>query len=484
MSTSPIATDMTQWIGGVSTPSQGTDTLLVCDPATAAPIKTVPRGCPEDACAAVEAARQAQSRWAGLALPDRAERLRQCVQLLQDGRDPIAELLTLENGKPLAQAKGEIDVIVAVGRSLIEAGANLNARHCAAGPGELLFQQWHPRGVAACISTWNAPIFVAVEMIIANLIVGNTVVLKTSERAPLATRAACQLMFEQLPKGVLSVLTGDGPNLGEPMLRHQEVDVICFVGSVGVGRRIGRIAGERVRKAVLELGGKDAMIIDETVDLTAVAELAGASCFANSGQICTSTERLYVLRSVHDEFVAQLSKIAGALRVGCGIESSTQIGPLIDEAILKRVEQQVNEALGSGAKAVTGGQRLDRPGSFYPPTVLTEVTDAMAIMQEETFGPIAPIMAVDSFDEALTRANASEFGLGVTVCTESAPRALRAIRQLKSGIIKINTPRGQVPFCPAEPSGNSGLGMGHGQEFLQELTYRKAIHWKASLSQG
>lgn len=481
MNTSQTETDRTQWIGGVSRCSAGPDTLLVHDPASGAPIRAVPRGCPADAFAAVDAARHAQETWAGLALHDRAQRLRQCLGQLQRSREPIAELLTRENGKPLAQAEGEIDATVAVNRSLIEAGVGFSARHCGSMADELLFQQWQPRGVAACISTWNAPVFVAVEMVVANLIVGNTVVLKTSERAPLATRLACEQMFDDLPKGVLSVLTGDGPNVGEPLLRHNDVDVICFVGSVNVGKQIGRIAGERIRKAVLELGGKDAMIIDDTVDIAAVAALAGPNCFANSGQICTSTERIYVLRSMHDEFVDHLSEIAKALRIGPGMDRQTQMGPLIDETILEQVERHVNDAVAHGAQAVTGGRRLDRSGYFFPPTVLTGVTDEMAIMREETFGPVAPIMAVDSFDEALQRANASEFGLGTIVCTESAPRALRAIHQLKSGMIKINAPRGQVAVCPAEPSGNSGLGMGHGLEFLQELTYRKAVHWKASL---
>ena len=484
MTASQVETDRSQWIGGVSQRSQSADTLLVHDPACGEPIRAMPRGCAADAAAAVDAARQAQEVWSSVALPDRAARLRQSLAQLEHDRASIAELLTRENGKPLAQAEGEIDLTVSVCRNLIEAGVGFSARHCAGQPGELLFQQWQPRGVAACITTWNAPIFVAVEMIIANLLVGNTVVLKTSERAPLATRLACARMFAELPTGVLSVLTGDGPNLGEPLLRHEGVDVICFVGSVSVGRQIGRIAGERIRKAVLELGGKDAMIIDDTVDLAAVAELAGPSCFANSGQICTSTERIYIVRSVHDEFVAHLSKIAEGLVVGPGSERQTQMGPLVDEAILAQVERQVQEALARGARAVTGGRRLDRPGYFFPPTVLTDVTDDMLIMQAETFGPIAPIMTVDSFEEALTRANRSEFGLGTIVCTDSAPRALRAIHRLKSGMIKINTPRGQVPFCPAEPAGNSGLGMGHGLEFLRELTYRKAVHWRGSLSEG
>ena len=480
MTTRPFDTDQTQWIGGVSETSHSADTLVVCDPAKAEPNKMVPRGCSDDAFAAVEVARQVQPGWAELAPFDRAERLRQCLKQLQHGRDSIAKLLTRENGKPIAQAEAEIDATVVVNRGLIETGVSFSARHCGAAPDELLFQQWHPRGVAACISTWNAPVYVAVEMVIANLIVGNTVILKTSERAPLATRLACELMFSELPKGVLSVLTGDGLNVGEPLLRHQDVDVICFVGSVGVGKKIGRIAGERICKAVLELGGKDAMIIDDTVDRAAAAKLAGPSCFDNSGQICTSTERIYVLRSVHDEFVAHINNIAKALRIGDGMQRDTQMGPMIDQAMLDQVQRHVDEAVGNGASVVTGGRRLDRPGYFYPPTVLIGVTDEMALMQEETFGPVAAIMAVDSFEQAIERANASEFGLGATIYTENAPRALQAIHQLKCGLIKINTPRGQIPFCPAEPTGNSGLGVGHGLEFLHELTYRKAIHWKAS----
>jgi len=420
--------------------------------------------------------------WADLAVTDRAAQLRQGIGSLQDNTATIAELLTRENGKPLTNSLAEIDAAVRIASSLIEMGMNLSGRQLGAACDELLFQHCQPRGVAVCISTWNAPILVALEMVTANLIVGNTVVLKTSERAPLATRQALETAFGALPHGVISVLAGDGPNLGEPLIRHPDADIICFVGSVGVGRQIGKIAGERIRKAILELGGKDALIVDETVDLAAAAQLAASSCFANTGQICTSVERIYVIESVHDEFVEHLSNIAQTLKIGPGMDCTTEIGPLIDQSILNRAEQHVHGAIEAGAQAVTGGNQLARPGYFFPPTVLIRVTDEMTIMKEETFGPVAPVLAVKSFDEAIQRSNNTEFGLSTIVCTDSAPRAIYAIHHLNSGMIKINAPRGQIGVCPAEPSKDSGLGMGHGIEFLQELVYRKSVHWKGSLS--
>ncbi len=473
--------DPTQWIGGSDTKSKIGDTLPVYDPSNETLIAHVPRGCAADAEEAIKIARNAQCAWADLSVTDRAAQLREGINGIQDNRNSIAELLTRENGKPLANARAEIDAALRIAGSLIELGMHLSGRQMGAACDELLFQHCRPRGVAVCISTWNAPILVALEMVTANLIVGNTVILKTSERAPLATRRALETAFGDLPPGVISVLSGNGPNLGEPLVRHSDVDIVCFVGSVGVGRQIGKIAGERIRKAILELGGKDALIVDDTVDLAAAARLAASSCFANTGQICTSVERIYVMESVHDQFVEHLINIAQALKIGPGMDRSTEIGPLIDQSILDRVEQHIHDAVDAGAKVGTGGNQIARSGYFFPPTVLTRVTDEMTMMQEETFGPIAPILAVKSFEEAIGRSNNSEFGLSTIVCTNSAPRAIRAIHQLNSGMIKINASRGQIGACPAEPSKDSGLGMGHGIDFLQELVYRKSVHWKGSL---
>jgi acyl-CoA reductase-like NAD-dependent aldehyde dehydrogenase len=400
---------------------------------------------------------------------------------MQRCRDEIARLLTRENGKPLAQSFAEIDASVGLINTMSELGIYFSTRHLGSQEGDLVFQQWQPRGVAACISTWNFPVIASVELAVCNLVVGNTVVLKSSEKTPLATRLLFECIFDHLPHGAVNHVNGDGANMGEPLVRQPGVDLVCFIGSVNVGRHIGRIAGERVLKVILELGGKDAFIVDDTVDPAAVARLAARCAFANSGQICTSTERIYVHRRVRDAFVDHLVQAAKSLKLGPGLDPTSELGPLIDEDQISKVEQHVNTAIQVGAEALTGGCRLDRPGFYYPPTVLVNVSEDMSVMYEETFGPVAPVVRVDSFDEAIERANASEYGLSAIVCTESAPNAIHAIKKLQAGTIKINCERGQAPGAHAEPFKNSGIGVGHGIDFLRELTIRKAVHWRARL---
>jgi acyl-CoA reductase-like NAD-dependent aldehyde dehydrogenase len=481
METTAVATAQTQWIGGRSVPSHGTETLPIRDPSNLDHIVDVPRGDPADAAAAVEAAVEAGREWAALSPPARAVQLREAARKMQACRDEVARLLTRENGKPLAESYGELDASVGLTNQVAEIGIYLDSRHLGSQAGDLVFQRWEPRGVAACISVWNFPVIASVELAVCNLMVGNTVVLKSSEKTPLATQLLFERVFDHLPPGAVNHLNGDGPTMGEPIVRHPDVDIVCFIGSLQVGRHIGRIAGERVLKVILELGGKDAFIVDDTVDPGAVARLAARCSFANSGQICTSTERIYVQSSVRDAFVENLVNAAKSLKVGPGLDPSTEMGPMIDETQLSRVQQHVDSAVHAGAEVLAGGGRLDRPGFFYPPTVLANVTDDTALMYEETFGPVAPVVKVDSFEEAIERANATEYGLSAIVCTESASRAMAAIEKLKAGMIKINTERGQAPGAPAEPFKGSGLGIGHGIEFLRELTVRKSVHWRARI---
>jgi acyl-CoA reductase-like NAD-dependent aldehyde dehydrogenase len=472
----------THWIGGAAAPSHNSHSIPIVNPADEAVLARVPSGCEQDVAAAVAAAREAFPAWAGLAPGARAAQLREAGRRMLECRADTALLLTQENGKPLPQALGEVDATLTMLQTITELGSQLSARHLPSGAGDLVFQRREPRGVAACISTWNAPVFASVELAVCNLVVGNTVVLKSSEKTPLATRFLFERMFAHLPAGVVNHLCGDGPRVGEPLMKSPGIDVVCFIGSVRVGRQIGKAAGERIRKVILELGGNDSLIIDDTVDLDAAARLASRCAFANSGQICTSTERIYVLRNVFDEFVERLVAVAQRLRVGPGVEPGIDLGPLIDATQLGKVKQHVDEALAQGAQLRSGGQQLQRPGFFYPPTVLTNVRDDMAVMREETFGPIAPVAPVDSFEEAIERSNESEYGLSAIVFTESAPRAVMAVEKLKAGMIKINSERGQAPGAPAEPMKASGLGFGHGVEFLCELTTTKSVHWRARLT--
>ena len=469
----------TQWIGGQSQTSTSDCDIEIRDPADESTLAVVPRGSADEADVSVRAARTAQPDWAKRSVSDRGGLLRVAAERLTEHADSIAELLVRENGKPIAAAQAEIAMTFDWINSIVESGTYQAGRCVPTQRGELMFQRVTPRGVAVCLNTWNAPVIAAIEMVAANLIVGNTVVLKTSERAPLATRLAFESCFEHLPPGTLNVVSGDGPNMGAPLVDHDETDLVCFIGSVDVGRRIGEAAGRRLRKAVLELGGKDALIIDDTVDPKAAAAFASTSCFANSGQICSSTERIYILRDVHDRFVRELCDLAAAIQVGPGLDPATQMGPMIDEAMLAHVKSQVADAVKRGAEVKIGGQRLDRPGYYYPPTVLTRVEDDMTLMCDETFGPVAPIVPVDSMEEAIQRTNRSHFGLSTIVLTESAPTAHQMIDQLDTGMIRINAPRGARPQCCSEPAKDSGIGFGHGPEFLRELVYHKAVQWRA-----
>jgi acyl-CoA reductase-like NAD-dependent aldehyde dehydrogenase len=222
--------------------------------------------------------------------------------------------------------------------------------------GELNFQQRFPRGVAACVVPWNFPIAVGLENVVPNLLVGNTVVWKPSEKTPLTSRLIAEKIFDHLPEGVMNVLLGDGEGVGDPLVRHPDVDVLVFVGSERTGRRLGEICGKGLKKAILELGGKDALIVDETVDIHAAARLAAEATYFNAGQICTSTERLFISRKIFEPFVELLVKESLAFKVGNGLSEGVRMGPLIDQLQMEVVAGQVREAVSKGASVLCGGK--------------------------------------------------------------------------------------------------------------------------------
>jgi acyl-CoA reductase-like NAD-dependent aldehyde dehydrogenase len=273
---------------------------------------------------------------------------------------------------------------------------------------------------------------------------------------------------------------GDGPDCGEHIVRHADVDLVVFVGSERTGRRIGEYCGGALKKAILELGGKDPFIVDDTVDITKAAALCAEATYANAGQICTSTERIYVQRRVFDQFRDRLVDISSQLRLGGGLEDGIHMGPLVDDLQLEKVAGHVEDAKRAGAEVLFGGARTNRIGYFYPPTVLSSIDRDMRLMNEETFGPVAPLISFDDFDEAIALANDCRYGLAAIVCTTSAPRAIEAVQKLQAGMVKINTMRGKAPGATSEPYKASGLGHGYGVEFLMEITRQKSVHWRAA----
>jgi succinate-semialdehyde dehydrogenase/glutarate-semialdehyde dehydrogenase len=263
---------------------------------------------------------------------------------------------------------------------------------------------------------------------------------------------------------------------GRPLAAHPDVDVVLHTGAVATGREIARACAARGAKAILELGGNDPLLVDADVDPAWAAEQAASGAFANAGQICVAVERIYVHAAIADRFVDELVARARALRIGAALDDDADLGPLVDARARAAVDDQVQAALRGGAQARCGGAPLDGDGSFYPPTVLTGADDSMAVMAEETFGPVAPVAVVDSFDEAIQRANASPYGLAATALTASQEHAHRALRELRAGTVKVNAVWGGAPGGAAHPRGISGQGLGYGPELLGELTTIKATH--------
>jgi acyl-CoA reductase-like NAD-dependent aldehyde dehydrogenase len=471
----------TNWIGGTAVRSAGSGGIDVINPAREESIDAIPQGSREDAEAAVAAAKSAARAWGRSAPAQRRKALRAAAARLAARRDDIARLLTLENGKPLSDSGHEVDACVDITLAFAELVVHARSGLQGGADAELIFQNRDPRGVAACITPWNYPLAVAIECVVPNLAAGNTVVWKPSEKTPLACRLMGEVMFADLPPGVFNIVLGDGRHAGEALVSHPDVAVVVFVGSERTGRHIAGLCGPDLRKCVLELGGKDPFIVDETVDPDAAAKLAASAAYTNAGQICTSTERLYVHRKVFDPFCDALVRHSGAIRVGDGLEPETQMGPLVDDLQLGKVVSHVDAAVAGGAEIRCGGARPNRVGYFYPPTVVTGIDHGMALMTEETFGPIAPVMPFDDFDEAIALANDCRYGLGAIVCTTSAPRAMQAIREIQAGMVKVNTNRGKAPGATSEPYKGSGTGHGYGIEFLFELTRQKSVHWRPDL---
>jgi len=321
----------------------------------------------------------------------------------------------------------------------------------------------------------NDPFPAAAGLLAAALVGGNTVVHKPSERSALPGAAFARRVAACLPPGVLEVLAGDGA-VGARIVADERVHVVAQVGSTATGRRIAAAAGARGAKALVENGGKDPVLVDAGVDPAWAARQIATGAFTNTGQLCTSVERVYLHADVADAVVAELVAVAEGLRVGDPREADSELGPLVDERQLAVVAEHVDGALAAGARALTGGRRLDRPGSWYPPTVLVGCTPDMAVMTEETFGPVAAVTVVPDWDEGLRLAGSGAYGLAATVLTPSMDRALEAAAELEVGTVKVNAVWGGAPGGSADPRRASGSGRGYGPDLLGELTALKAVH--------
>ncbi|MEU4620829.1 aldehyde dehydrogenase family protein [Actinoplanes sp. NPDC023801] len=444
-------------------------TLTVTDPRDDSQVTEVPVASDADVAAAVRAARRAAPEWARTAPAARAAALHAAANTIEAAAGELAEIMAAEMGKPVDGARDSIAAGIGTLRQYAELGPTHRGRTLAGDDGAIDLMAYRPRGVVAVITPWNDPVAVSCGLLGAALVTGNTVVHKPSERTPATGWRLAQLIAPHLPEGVLNVVHGDGP--AGAALAGSEVDVVAHVGSTATGRSIAATCARTGAKALLENGGSDPLIVDAGVDPVWAAGQAALGAFANSGQICVAVERIYVHESLAEAFVEALATEAETW--------GKQIGPLVDRRLREAVHGQVRAAVQDGARLVTGGEVPSGAGAYYPATVLSDCTDDMAVMREETFGPVAPVATVRSFEEALSRAGDSPYGLAATVLTPSMSHAQRAWRELPAGTIKINAVFGGAPGGAAHPRRGSGQGFGYGPELLDEMTAVTAVHLEA-----
>ena len=463
-------------IGSSWRPASSGKMLDVYDPATGTVIKTVADAGVEDGAAALDAAVAAGPGWASTSPRARSDLLRRAFDLLLQHRDEFALLMTLEMGKPLAESQTEVTYGAEFLRWFSEEAVRIAGRYGTnpEGTGRMLISQ-HPVGPCYLITPWNFPLAMATRKIAPALAAGCTAVVKPAELTPLSTLLFVDLLREAgLPDGVVNVLTtaaaGDvsGPLIADPRLRK-----LSFTGSTAVGRTLLRQASENVLRTSMELGGNAPFLVFEDADLDAAVEGAMLAKFRNIGQACTAANRFLVHERVAEEFVARVTGQVAGYRVGRGTEEGVQIGPLIDERAVRKAEQLVGDAVGRGAEVLTGGHRLERPGTFYAGTVLTGVLPGSEILHQEIFGPVVSVSTFADEDEAVALANDTEYGLVSYAYTRDADRGQRLIDRLETGMMGLNV--GVISNAAAPFGGvkQSGLGREGGAEGIHEFLATK-----------
>jgi succinate-semialdehyde dehydrogenase/glutarate-semialdehyde dehydrogenase len=468
------------WIGGER--RRARRTFTVYNPASLEPVAEVADADRDDVRCAIDDASRALPGWSATPAPERAKVLRRAEALMLEQAGSLARTLTLEGGKPLAEARGEIAYAASfLGWSAGEAERIYGRIIPASVAGKRLLVLRQPVGVVAAITPWNFPAAMVTRKVGPAIAAGCTVVLKPAEQTPVtALRIAALLGEAGLPPGVLNVVpTNDPAPAGTEMLQHPAVRKITFTGSTEVGKYLAREAAASVKRVSLELGGHAPFIVFADADVEAAARGAMATKFRNAGQTCVCANRFYVQAPVVEQFLQALAPQIRALQVGDGLADGVHIGPLIDAAAVEKVDAHVRDAVASGAQVVVGGGRppdRDR-GHFFAPTLLSGVTDTMRVMTEETFGPVAPISTFVTEEEVVQRANATKYGLAAYVYTNDLSRSWRVAERLEFGIVGINDAlpsTAQAPFGGLKESGIGREGGLEGMDAFLETKYVSA----------
>jgi len=479
-----MAEQFLNYIGGEWVPARSGKTFESLNPANREDVVgTFPRSGAEDVEAAVAAAKRAYQSWRLTPPPARGEIILRAALLLKEHKEELARLMTREMGKVLRETRGDVQE----GIDMTEYVSGMGRRPFGETvPSELkdkiCFTWREPIGIVGLITPWNFPVAIPTWKIMPALMGGNTIVFKPAEDTPLCGARVVEILVEAgVPPGVLNLVHGMGEEAGAALVDHPQVRGISFTGSSEVGRHIAALCGQSLKRVSLELGGKNAIIVMDDADLELAVEGATWAAFGTTGQRCTAASRLIVHQKQLVDFTDLLRQRAETLKVGYGLDDGVEMGPLINATQLARVHGYTDVGVKERAKLLVGGRVLDEgahaKGSFYAPTIFTEVTPQMRIAQEEIFGPTTAIMPVDSLDQALEYANSTAYGLSLSIYTRDVNRAFRAMRELEAGIVYINAPtigaEIQVPF-----GGTKNTGNGHreaGTVALDEFTEWKTI---------
>jgi acyl-CoA reductase-like NAD-dependent aldehyde dehydrogenase len=446
-------------IGGEERGASGGGTFEKLAPATGEAISLVARCSADDVAVAVAAAEAAQPDWAARPVEERGRILRRVAQLLERDRERVAAVVSAETGKSPKDAKGETDGAIELGYFIAGEGRRFYGRTMpSATPNRTAMTIRQPLGVAGLIIAANTPIANVAWKVFPALLCGNAAVLKASEDAPETANVFARLAAEAgVPDGVLNVVHGFGEEAGQPLVEDPRVAVVSFTGSTAVGRLIARVAGERLAKVCLELGGKNPLVVCDDANLVRSAEAAALSAFSNAGQRCAAGSRLIVFDAVYDRFRELLVERARAQKVGPDDEHD--FGPVINERQLEHMLAAVDRAKAAGATVVTGGERLDRPGFYLAPTIVEGAAADAEISCTELFGPITTLHRVEGFEEALAVANASPYGLTAAIWTASIHRGQEFVRRIVAGGVQVNGPTyGFEPHVPFGGQRDSGTG--------------------------
>ena len=472
------------YINGEFTKGSAKDEIEVTNPATEEVLDTVPRGTAEDVETAVRSSKEAFDPWRKMGANERANLLHEVAEKIHSHREEIVRLLTLEEGKAISENDEEVEWVLNTFRYYAELGRHHRGSVLAAGASsQFNFIIKEPYGVVGCIVPWNFPLLLMAWKVAPALAAGNTVVIKPSEMTPLTALYLAEHCFDGLPAGVVNVVTGFGVETGEPLVKHPDVPVIAFTGSLATGQRIASHAAPMMKKLHLELGGKDAMVIAEDADPEIAAKAVAYAALLNAGQVCTSTERVYIPIAKAKQFTDAIVGHVKSLRLGPGLESTTDVGPMIGDAYRAKIETHVADARSRGAQILTGGQRPKNisKGWFYEPTVLSGVDHSMLIMREETFGPAVPLMEYTDFDEAVRLTNDCQYGLGAVLLSNDAKKIKQFFDDVKAGTIWINDPLTDHYAGPFGGMKYSGGARELGEEGLDQFRETKHVHWDFNL---